>query len=126
MRRPALSLLVVVATMSGLAGLGWTLRRDFFSPVERDQFVVDIFAPQGAALAHTEQIVALVEAAISEQDEVVSVASFVGRNAPLIFYNLESQETYANHFAQLVVRDCERDDLLDGRVIHEDLVHLAG
>ena len=37
-------------------------------------------------------------------DLVHSTTSFIGRNAPLIFYNLQSQETYANHFAQIVVK----------------------
>ena len=102
--RPTLSIVLTVAIMGALAALGLTLRRDFFSPVERDQFVVDVFAPQGATLSHTAEVVAQVEAVIAEQTEVASTAAFIGRNAPLIFYNLESQETYANHFAQLVVR----------------------
>lgn len=102
--RPKLSIVLTAVMMGALAALGLTLRRDFFSPVERDQFVVDVFAPQGSALSHTSEVVAQVEAVLAQQQEVVSHAAFIGRNAPLIFYNLESQETYANHFAQLVVR----------------------
>ncbi len=101
--RPALTLLLVVAILSSLGALGLTLRRDFFSPVQRDQFVVDVFAPQGSALSYTSELVGRIEDVLAGQKEVVSTASFIGRNAPLIFYNLESQETYANHFAQLVV-----------------------
>ncbi len=104
LRRPATTLAIVVSGMAVLTALGLTLRRDFFSPVQRDQFVIDVFAPQGSALSFTSQLVRRVEDILAEEEAIVSVASFVGRNAPLVFYNLESQETYANHFAQLIVR----------------------
>ena len=103
-RRPILALTTVVLIMGLLGATGLTLRRDFFSPVQRDQFLVDVFAAQGGAVRHTGDIVAEAEAILQAQGGIHSVGSFIGRNAPLIFYNLESQETYANHFAQLVVR----------------------
>ncbi len=102
--RPAVTLAAVVVVMASFGTLGLTLRRDFFSPVQRDQFVVDVFASHGSALGHTSQLVRRVEALLAEEEGIVSTGSFIGRNAPLIFYNLESQETYANHFAQLIVR----------------------
>lgn len=102
--RPAVTLLLVAALLASPAALGLTLRRDFFSPVQRDQFVIDVFGPQGSALSYTSELVGRVEAVLDRQGETVSRASFIGRNAPLVFYNLESQETYANHFAQVIVR----------------------
>jgi len=102
--RPRTVLIVCVPLMVALAAVGLTLRRDFFSPVQRDQFVIDVFAPQGTSVAGTSEVVAQVEQRLLAHEDVVDVASFVGRNAPLVFYNLESQETYANQFAQLVVR----------------------
>lgn len=102
--RPALTLVPVVVVMASLASVGLTLRRDFFSPVQRDQFIIDVFASHGSALGHTSEVVERIEAMLAEEEEIVSTGSFIGRNAPLVFYNLESQETYANHFAQLVVR----------------------
>jgi multidrug efflux pump subunit AcrB len=104
LRRPGWTVAVIVLGMASLAALGLTLRRDFFAPVQRDQFVIDVHAPQGSALAHTDRVVAEIEGLLSQEEGVVSTASFIGRNAPLVFYNLESQETYATHFAQLVVR----------------------
>jgi multidrug efflux pump len=102
--RPVLALVVTSAVMIGGASLGLTLRRDFFSPVQRDQFVIDLFAPQGSALAHTTELVEEVEGILLDEKEIENVGAFVGRNAPLVFYNLISQETYANHYAQLIVR----------------------
>jgi multidrug efflux pump subunit AcrB len=100
---PVGTLFLVALVMLSLSALGLTLRRDFFSPVQRDQFVVDVFAPQGTALADTAGVVREIEEIVAQDEKVVSTASFVGRNAPLVFYNLESQETYANHFAQIIV-----------------------
>jgi len=102
--RPGPTLVLVVVLMSSLAAVGLTLRRDFFSPVQRDQFVVDVYAPDGSALRHTSELVKRIEAVLAEEEGVSDTAAFIGRNAPLIFYNLQSQETYANHFAQIIVR----------------------
>jgi multidrug efflux pump subunit AcrB len=79
------------------------LRRDFFSPVQRDQFIIDVYAPQGSSLAHTSQLVKPIEELLQKTPQVTGFGSFIGRNAPLVFYNLWVQETYANHFAQIVV-----------------------
>jgi multidrug efflux pump len=100
---PAIVLLLVVAIMTGMTSVGLLLRRDFFSPVQRDQFIIDVYTPQGSSLAHTLDSVKPIEALLNEMPEVTSYGSFVGRNAPLVFYNLWVQETYANHFAQIVV-----------------------
>lgn len=101
--RPAAVLLLVVAIMTGMTSVGLLLRRDFFSPVQRDQFIIDVYAPQGSSLAHTLDAVKPIETLLSQMPEVTSYGSFVGRNAPLVFYNLWVQESYANHFAQIVV-----------------------
>jgi multidrug efflux pump subunit AcrB len=102
-KRPAIVLCVVVAIMTAMASMGLLLRRDFFAPVERDQFIIDLYAPQGSSLAHTLDLVQPVEKLLAETPNVTSYGAFVGRNAPLVFYNLWVQETYANHFAQFVV-----------------------
>ena len=43
--------------MTGMTSVGLLLRRDFFSPVQRDQFIIDVYAPQGSSLAHTLDVV---------------------------------------------------------------------
>jgi multidrug efflux pump subunit AcrB len=100
---PAVVLCLVVTIMVGMTSVGLLLRRDFFSPVQRDQFIIDVYTPQGSSLANTLETVKPIEALLGEMPEVTSYGSFVGRNAPLVFYNLWVQETYANHFAQIVV-----------------------
>ena len=52
-RHPILALLLVVGVMSAMTSVGLLLRRDFFSPVQRDQVIVDVYTPQGSALTHT-------------------------------------------------------------------------
>lgn len=101
--RPAIVLATIAVLAAGLLSLGLGLRRDFFSPVQRDQLVIDLVVPQGSSLAHTDELVQQVERALRDEQDVNGVLAFIGRNAPLIFYNLTSQETYANHFAQLIV-----------------------
>lgn len=101
---PSITLALVVFLMTFMATFGGSIRRDFFSPVQRDQFVVDVFTRQGSSVNHTSAVVAQIEQVARQHDSVDTTTSFIGRNAPLIFYNLQSQETYANHFAQIVVK----------------------
>jgi len=101
---PRLTLFGIVAVMGICASLGLTLRRDFFSPVQRDQFLVDLYTPQGSTLHGTKVQTEAAEGVLREEARIVDIVTFVGRNAPLIFYNVSSQETLANNFAQLVVR----------------------
>lgn len=61
-------------------------------------------AEQGCSMSQTARTVRHIESLLAEEDQVLSTSAFIGRNGPLVFYNLTSQETYANHFAQLIVR----------------------
>lgn len=103
LQRPGTSMAIATAIVTASFASGLTLRRDFFSPVQRNQFVIDVFTPQGSPVAYTSEVVQQIEALLVDKPGISSVASFIGSNAPLVFYNLQSQETYAAHFSQLIV-----------------------
>lgn len=129
---PSVTLTLVVFVMTFFATFGGSIRRDFFSPVQRDQFVVDVFTRQGSAVNHTASVVAQIEEEARGLESVDTTTAFISRNAPLIFYNLQSQETYANHFAQVVVKvdhwkdtagvAAELQDALNKRISDADCV----
>lgn len=91
---------VMTVVLAGFILLGLKVRMMPF--VDRDQFAVEIFLPQGAALERTEAVADSVYRVLKADDRVESVTQFVGTASPRF------QMTYApnlpsKHYAQFIV-----------------------
>lgn len=97
--------LVVTAALAlvtlSVIGAGF-VRQQFFPAADRNQFVVDLKLPEGTHLDSTDETSRTLERMLLAREEVVSVASFMGRGAPRFYYNIESVP-WSPHFAQLIV-----------------------
>ncbi len=109
-RRPRLvvgaaALAVVVAfSLAPLIG------RQFFPSGDRNQLVLDVELPEGTHLLATNEVVSLLEREVSNREEVVQVAAFVGRSAPAFYYNIIPQSN-APHFGQLLLTTRSVEDV---------------
>ena len=74
----------------------------FFPFAERDQFVVDVWLPEGWKVEATDSAVRRIEAVLGNEKEVVNFTSFVGSSAPRFYYNVNPQLPDRN-YAQLLV-----------------------
>ncbi len=74
----------------------------FFPFAERDQFVVDVWLPEGWKVEATQAAVERIEAALQHEKEVVNYTSFLGSSAPRFYYNVNPQLPDKN-YAQLLV-----------------------
>jgi multidrug efflux pump subunit AcrB/outer membrane protein TolC len=74
----------------------------FFPSAERDQFVVDVWLPEGARLSATDSAVRRIERALLATPHVEVIASNVGAGAPRFYYNV-SPESPTPAYGQLVV-----------------------
>ena len=74
----------------------------FFPFAERDQFVVDVWLPEGWKVEATQAAVQRIEAALQHEKEVVNYTSFIGSSAPRFYYNVNPQLPDKN-YAQLLV-----------------------
>jgi outer membrane protein TolC/preprotein translocase subunit SecF len=87
-----------------VAGLG-ILRivpQQFFPLAERDQFVMDIWLPEGAKIEATDAAVRNIEAVLRNEPLVSAYTSFLGSSAPRFYYNVNPQAPAAN-YAQILV-----------------------
>ncbi|RQW84645.1 MAG: hypothetical protein EHM79_13515 [Geobacter sp.] len=92
MIRKRLAVLVgVIAFVSGIA-LFTTVREQFFPSAERNQFVIDVWMPQGTRIESTDAIMARIEKQLAGKNEVVQYATFVGQSAPRFYYNVNPQQ----------------------------------
>jgi multidrug efflux pump subunit AcrB len=74
----------------------------FFPLAERDQFVMDVWLPEGAKIEATDAAVRHIEAVLSKEAQVRTYTSFLGESAPRFYYNVNPQAPAAN-YAQILV-----------------------
>jgi multidrug efflux pump subunit AcrB/outer membrane protein TolC len=92
------------AALAFVGGLG-ILRivpQQFFPLAERDQFVMDIWLPEGSKIEATDAAVRDIEAVLRNEPLVSSYTSFLGSSAPRFYYNVNPQAPAAN-YAQILV-----------------------
>ena len=92
MGRKRLAVLVgVIAFVAGIA-LFTTVREQFFPSAERNQFVIDVWMPQGTRIESTDAVMARIEKQLAGKNEVIHYATFVGQSAPRFYYNVNPQQ----------------------------------
>jgi len=84
-------LLGVVAVVSG-ALLFTTAREQFFPSAERNQFVIDVWMPQGSRIESTDAVMRRIEKRLAGTSDIAHYATFVGQSAPRFYYNVNPQQ----------------------------------
>jgi hypothetical protein len=102
MRRKPIALAAGVLAVIGGALTLQHIPQRFFPFAERDQFVVDVWLPEGWKVEATDSAVRRIEAVLRHEKEVVNYTSFVGSSAPRFYYNVNPQLPDKN-YAQLLV-----------------------
>jgi multidrug efflux pump subunit AcrB/outer membrane protein TolC len=87
--------------IGGLAILGM-VHEQFFPLAERDQFVMDVWLPEGARIEATDAAVKRIEEVLHSEPQVRTFASFIGSSAPRFYYNVSPVPPAAN-YAQIMV-----------------------
>ena len=91
----------VLAVIAGAIVLHHVPER-FFPFAERDQFVIDVWLPEGWKVESTDAAVRRIEDLLRQEKGVVSFTSFIGSSAPRFYYNVNPQLPDKN-YAQLLV-----------------------
>ena len=91
----------VLAVIAGALVLKHIPQR-FFPFAERDQFVVDVWLPEGWKVEATHAAVRRIEEVLAAEKEVVNYTSFIGSSFPRFYYNVNPQLPDKN-YAQLLV-----------------------
>src|SRR5271165_3862248 len=92
----------VCAVIGGVLVLQHIPQR-FFPFAERDQFVIDVWLPEGWKVEATDAAVRRIEAELRSEKEVVNYTSLIGSSAPRFYYNVNPQLPDKN-YAQLLVQ----------------------
>jgi multidrug efflux pump subunit AcrB/outer membrane protein TolC len=76
--------------------------QQFFPLAERNQFVMDVWLPEGAKIEATDASVRRIESLLAREPLITSYTSFLGISAPRFYYNVNPQMP-ASNYAQILV-----------------------
>jgi multidrug efflux pump subunit AcrB/outer membrane protein TolC len=95
---------LVSSALAVAAGIGilMLVPQLLFPLAERNQFVMDVWLPEGAKIEATDAAVKNIETVLRQEPLITSYASFMGASAPRFYYNVNPQLPAAN-YAQILV-----------------------
>jgi multidrug efflux pump subunit AcrB/outer membrane protein TolC len=117
MRRKAWAVGVGVLAIAIGGGLYAIVPEQFFPSAERNQFVIDLWMPEGTRFEATRAVLQRIEQHLRGINQVDHFATFVGDSAPRFYYNVDPQQPDAA-YGQMVVntRDEKKTEALVGRL----------
>ena len=96
---------VVFLTVGLLAlsafGMAAQVQKQFFPSSDRPEVLISVYAPQGSAIATTDQSVRRLEAILMDMPEVKSLSAYIGAGAPRFFVSANPEQPDPA-FAQLI------------------------
>ncbi len=97
-------LVLITGVVMFFVGLGILqfVKHQFFPSAERDQFVMDIWMPEGSRIEATDAAVRQIEQVVRQEPMVKNASSFLGSGAPRFYYDISPQPP-AENYAQILV-----------------------
>lgn len=83
--------------------------QQFFPSAERNQFVIDVWMPQGTRIEATDPVMARIEKKLTVSKGVEHYATFVGQSAPRFYYNVNPQQP-DGAYGQFIVNTASVED----------------
>jgi multidrug efflux pump subunit AcrB/outer membrane protein TolC len=83
--------------------------QQFFPSAERNQFVIDVWMPQGTRIEATDPVIRRIEKALASRKGVTHYATFVGQSAPRFYYNVNPQQP-DGAYSQFIVNTASVED----------------
>ena len=83
--------------------------QQFFPSAERNQFVIDVWMPQGSRIEATDAVMRRIEKYMKRRKEIAHFATFVGQSAPRFYYNVDPQQPDAAYGEFIVNTRSEKE-----------------
>jgi multidrug efflux pump subunit AcrB len=81
----------------------------FFPFAERNQFVIDVWMPEGTKIEATDSVLRRIEGELRQVPGVQDYAAYLGGSAPRFYYNVNPQEP-ATNYGQLLVNTASAEE----------------
>lgn len=107
-------LIVLIGALSFLTGLTilFFTPRQTFPKIERNQFAVEVYLPEGSSLQQTDAVIADIENVLKKDRRVKVVTSFIGTGSPR-FHAVYAPNLPSKNYGQLVVLTESNEETFD-------------
>ena len=107
-------LTITAGVLSIILGILFFLNIDqkLFPEMERKQFAVEVYLPEGASLSKTENVIDSLETILQADPRVTNVASFIGNGSPR-FNALYAPHIPAKNYGQILVNTVSNESTID-------------
>lgn len=112
LRAPKITVIGGALAVAAGVALMMLLPQRFFPPAEREQFVIDLWLPEGTKIEYTDALLRKVEKELSAEKLVANYGTFVGASAPRFYYNVDPQQP-ATNYGQILVNTTDVDKTPD-------------
>ncbi len=102
MRRKLVAVVLGIVAIVACGPLFKQVPQQFFPSAERDQFVIDVWMPQGSRIEATDAAIQRIETELAGRADIAQYASFIGQSAPRFYYNVNPQQP-DSAYGQLIV-----------------------
>ena len=104
MRNPAAAIVLAISwPLLGFVAAS-SLGKEFFPPVDRDMFQVQVILPEDANVASSQTIAERIELQVRQFEQVDSVWWLVGGSFPTVYYNLTMNRDGSANYAEAVIK----------------------
>jgi len=112
LKRPVLTVMIGLLSIALGGMVGSLLPQQLFPKVERNQFAVEIYLPDGRSLDETKSIARTVASTLQKDRRVSGVTSFIGTSSPR-FHDTYAPNFPGKNYAQLIVITASNDATLE-------------
>ncbi|MCL3780971.1 efflux RND transporter permease subunit [Prolixibacteraceae bacterium JC049] len=93
---------VAILSIVLAVGLFTTIDQQLFPTMDRKQFAVEVYLPEGTTLNHTEAVVDSLEKIFRKEPHITNIASFIGCSSPR-FHTLYAPKLPKKNYGQLLI-----------------------
>lgn len=86
-----------------------SIPQQFFPTAERNQFVIDVWMPEGSRIEATDAVMRRIEAYMKAHKGIEHFATFIGQSAPRFYYNVDPQQPDAA-YGQFIVNTTSAEE----------------
>lgn len=101
-RFPKTTLLIGLSSIIAAILIFQSIDQKMFPAMDRKQFAVEVYLPEGSSLSKTERVIDTLEQILMKDSRITNVASFIGNGSPR-FHQVYAPHMPAKNYGQILV-----------------------
>ena len=123
-KHPIITISVGILSLVAAVFIFTIIDQQMFPAMDRKQFAVEVYLPEGVSLEKTEVIIDSLESVLLQDKRITNVASFVGTGSPR-FHSLYAPHMPSKNYGQILVNTVSNEATLEVLDVYRKQYHEA-